>query len=312
MNNILKIKSHEKKRLSILKSVNKAESLFTRSPLANLIILACCGADGATIYTVLNYSLSSHPITHCLALLGFVIALDISMGVAGNCIKQAKEKLRSRKETTVIVTICICCFLISFGLFSSMRISTRAMLKESSNLEETTQTAAGETEEPASKTEGPASETEEVDESDNSSNLVTAIALALLPIATSFISLVVSLVVSTPIQDKLYDLSKARIKLQSLITAVDEVLAETEDADEYTKKMTAMDDELYQSFLAEIDKSSTTLKLKVRTLLMEKLDNPDQITSLTESSKAVLTSNDNSADTTESPKIHTTSNHFIA
>ena len=40
MNNILKIKSHEKKRLSILKSVNKAESLFTRSPLANLIILA--------------------------------------------------------------------------------------------------------------------------------------------------------------------------------------------------------------------------------------------------------------------------------
>ena len=107
MNNILKIKSHEKKRLSILKSVNKAESLFTRSPLANLIILACCGTDGATIYTVLNYSLSSHPITHCLALLGFVIALDISMGVAGNCIKQAKEKLRSRKETTVIVTICI-------------------------------------------------------------------------------------------------------------------------------------------------------------------------------------------------------------
>ena len=83
MNNILKIKSHEKKRLSILKSVNKAESLFTRSPLANLIILACCGTDGATIYTVLNYSLSSHPITHCLALLGFVIALYISLGVAG-------------------------------------------------------------------------------------------------------------------------------------------------------------------------------------------------------------------------------------
>ena len=82
----------------------------------------------------------------------------------------------------------------------------------------------------------------------------------------SFISLVVSLVVSTPIQDKLYDLSKARIKLQSLITAVDEVLAETEDADEYTKKMTAMDDELYQSFLAEVDKSATTLKLKVRTI----------------------------------------------
>ena len=92
-----------------------------------------------------------------------------STGLYKMCIRdRAKEKLRSRKETTVIVTICICCFLISFGLFSSMRISTRAMLKESSNLEETTQTAAGETEEPASKTEGPASETEEVDESDNS------------------------------------------------------------------------------------------------------------------------------------------------
>lgn len=300
MNNILKIKSHEKKRLSILKSVNKAESLFTRSPLANLIILACCGTDGATIYTVLNYSLSSHPITHCLALLGFVIALDISMGVAGNCIKQAKEKLRSRKETTVIVTICICCFLISFGLFSSMRISTRAMLKGSSNLEETTQTAAGET-------EGFVIEAEEVDESDNSSNLVTAITLAILPLATSLISLAASLMASTPIQDKLYDLSKARIKLQSLITAVDEVLAETEDADEYTKKMTAMDDELYQSYLDEIDKSATTLKLRVRTLLMEKLDNPDQITSLTDSSKEVLNP---TADTTESPKIHTTANNF--
>ena len=58
-NNILKIKSHEKKRLSILKSVNN-ESLFTRSPLANLIILACCGTDAVTIYTVLNYSLSEN------------------------------------------------------------------------------------------------------------------------------------------------------------------------------------------------------------------------------------------------------------
>lgn len=308
MNNILKIKSHEKKRLSILKSVNKAESLFTRSPLANFFILACCGTDGATIYTVLNYSLSDHPITHCLTLLGFVLALDISMGVAGNCIKQCRQKLRSRKETTMIVTICICCFLISFGLFSSMRISTRAMLKESSNLEDTTQTA----EAAAGEAEKPASETEEVDKSDNSSNLVTAIVLALLPIATSFISLAVSLMASTPIHDKLYDLSKARIKLQSLITSVDEVLAETEDVDEYAEKMTAMDDELYQSYLDEVDKSATTLKLKVRTILMEKLDNPDQITSLTESSKAVLTSNDNSADTTESQKIHTTSNHFIA
>ena len=307
MNNILKIKSHEKKRLSILKSVNKAESLFTRSPLANLIILACCGTDGATIYTVLNYSLSSHPITHCLALLGFVIALDISMGVAGNCIKQAKEKLRSRKETTVIVTICICCFLISFGLFSSMRISTRAMLKESSNVEDS---VADETEKPAGETEGFVIEAEEVDESDNSSNLVTAITLAILPLATSLISLAASLMASKPIQDKLYDLSKARIKLQSLITAVDEVLAETEDADEYTKKMTAMDDELYQSFLAEIDKSSTTLKLKVRALLMEKLGNPDSITSLTESSQSVLSPN--ASDTTESTTIHTSANHFIA
>lgn len=303
MNNILKIKSHEKKRLSILKFVNKAESLFTRSPLANFFILVCCGTDGATIYTVLNYSLSDHPITHCLTLLGFVLALDISMGVAGNCIKQCRQKLRSRKETTMIVTICICCFLISFGLFSSMRISTRAMLKESSNLEDTTETAAGET-------EGFVIESEKVDKSDNSSNLVTAIALAVLPVATSFISLAASLMASAPIQDKLYDLSKARIKLQSLITAVDEVLAETEDADEYTKKMTAMDDELYQSYLDEIDKSATTLKLRVRTLLMEKLDNPDQITSLSDSSKDVLTPN--AADTTESPTIHETSNHFIA
>lgn len=307
-NNILKIKSHEKKRLSILKSVNN-ESLFTRSPLANLIILACCGTDAVTIYTVLNYSLSENPLMLCLALLGFVIALDISMGVAGNCIMQSRQKLRSRKEATVIVSLCICCFLISFGLFSSMRISTRAMLKESSNVEDS---VADETEKPAGETEGFVIEAEEVDESDNSSNLVTAITLAILPLATSLISLAASLMASTPIQDKLYDLSKARIKLQSLITAVDEVLAETEDADEYTKKMTAMDDELYQSYLDEVDKSATTLKLKVRTILMEKLDNPDQITSLTESSKAVLTSNDNSADTTESPKIHTTLNHFIA
>ncbi len=302
-NNILKIKSHEKKRLSILKSVNN-ESLFTRSPLANLIILACCGTDAVTIYTVLNYSLSENPLMLCLALLGFVIALDISMGVAGNCIKQAKEKLRSRKEATVIVSLCICCFLISFGLFSSMRISTRAMLKESSNVEDS---VADETEKPAGETEGFVIKAEEVDESDNSSNLVTAITLAILPLATSLISLAASLMASTPIEDTLYDLSKARIKLQSLITAVDEVLAETEDADEYTKKMTAMDDELYQSYLDEIDKSATTLKLRVRTLLMEKLGSPDQITSLTDSSKEVLNP---TADTTESPKIHTTANNF--
>ena len=217
---------------------------------------------------------------------------------------QSRQKLRSRKEATVIVSLCICCFLISFGLFSSMRISTRAMLKESSNVEDS---VADETEKPAGETEGFVIEAEEVDESDNSSNLVTAITLAILPLATSLISLAASLMASTPIQDKLYDLSKARIKLQSLITAVDEVLAETEDADEYTKKMTAMDDELYQSYLDEIDKSATTLKLRVRTLLMEKLDNPDQITSLTDSSKEVLNP---TADTTESPKIHTTANNF--
>ena len=235
-----------------------------------------------------------------LILTGFVLCLDVTMGVAGNVLKQCQQGLRSKKETGIIVTICVCSFLIAFGLFFGLRIATRGILGDSSAVEDAVANA-----------EGAVTDTDNL----NMENIIkwfAAFAFGLIPLATSLASLGVSLTVSNPILDRLNDCEKAKIKLQSYIASVEQVLSETEDPEAYKERMMSREDEVYTAFKDEVDKSATTLKLKVRTILMEKLDNPDQITSLTGSSKAVLTSNDNSADTTESPKIHTTSNHFIA
>lgn len=290
--------SLEHKRLSILKTINKPESLFSRSKLANIIILAFCAADAFTLYTVFNQILSENPVMLVLILTGFVLCLDVTMGVAGNVLKQCQQGLRSKKETGIIVTICVCSFLIAFGLFFGLRIATRDSLGSNDTINDA-----------VAKAVEAFTDTDNLD-MENIIKWFAAFALGLIPLATSLASLGVSLTVSNPIKERLIDCEKAKIKLQSYIASVEQVLSETEDPEAYKERMMSREDEVYTAFKDEVDKSATTLKLKVRTMLMEKLDNPDQITSLTDSSKEVL--NPNAADTTESTTIHETSNHFIA
>jgi len=295
----------EKIRKRRIAKANKPESLFTKSPLANALVIIFCLSDFITLYTLWNILLIESPLMLFFIVIAFVIGLDVTMSIAGNVIKQCRQGLRPLKDSVMIVTCCVLAFLGVYVCYFILRLSmtglTFGAVDAASSLIDMT---------PAAGT---------ADASDSTIPIMAAAAsysLAFLPFVTSAASLAVSAAVSDPLGEKLAELRKLRAEIESHIALVNCELTESEDTETHIQRLYEREYRLFNTFNDHIDSTAYSLKLKVRNIIMKKLGRSDAdiITDMTEDcrrlseSRSGHTQRDNGDDNTAANKADTDDN----
>ena len=278
LNQFSDISLYEKKRKRHLKMLNKPESLFSRSMIANLLLIVFCVADFVTVYDVWNLLLVQSRLMLILIVIAFVIALDVTMSIAGNVLKQYHQGLRKKKDTYLIVAACVGSFAVVYVFYLLLRIAMKDMvfadIGTTSNLVDMTNQSAETTE----------------SEANNLVSWFATLALAVSPLATSLASFGVTYAVSNPIEEKIYDLTKVQYEIESDISSIRCIIAQSGDVDTYVKNLYNREENLYTAFINSIDSTAQALEINVDTIIMEKLgeQSADSITDMTNDGKRKL------------------------
>ena len=256
------MKRQIQRRMHRIRRLHPPQRLFNRSWLANGLTLAFVIVDFSTLYTMWNLYLLESPWLLCLLAGGFAAILDVPMAMAGNAFKQYHQGLRSKRDAWLILLLSVTAFLVVFVLAFGFRLQTRSMLSGSQAGGLISLTGGAET---AVQKEDPA-------------QLYAALSLAFLPLATSLSAFAVTFMVSDPKQERLLLLRLQRANLQAQITHLERMLEETADPERLELEEQAR----YAAFLAAIDAQVQGLKEQARLVLMKRLQNPDDLLSLTE------------------------------
>ena len=84
------------------KSLRRPESIFSSSPLANILLLAFILTDAVCFYSMWNVIISEEPLLLIMLALSIAMVVDIPMAIAGVVMAQARDGLRDRKEAKAI------------------------------------------------------------------------------------------------------------------------------------------------------------------------------------------------------------------
>ena len=273
LNQFSNIDRYEKNRKRHLNQLNSPESLFSRSWIANLLLIVFCVSDFVTVYDVWNRLLVESRTMLILIVIAFVIALDVTMSIAGNVLKQHHQGLRPKKDTYFIVASCVGSFAVVYIFYLLLRIGMKDMLfgdiGTSSTLVDMSSQAAQQTE--------------------SSTNDLIAwfatLALAVSPLATSLASFGVSYAVSNPLEEKIHDISNVKCEIEADIATIRCCIAQASGkADDYIRTLYNREENLYNAFIREIDSTALSLDTAVSTIIMEKLgeNSADSITDMTD------------------------------
>ena len=257
------MKRQIQRRMRRIRRFHPPQRLFSRSRLANGLTLAFVIVDFSTLYTMWNLYLLESPWLLCLLAGGFAAILDVPMAMAGNAFKQYRQGLRAKGDAWLILLLSMAAFLVVFALSFGFRLQTRSMLPGSSQAGGLISLTDGA--ETAAKEEDPAL-------------LYAALSLGFLPLATSLSAFAVTFMVSDPRQERLLLLRLQRADLQAQIAHLARMLEETADSERLELEEQAR----YAAFLAAIDAQVQGLKEQARLVLMKRLQNPDDLLSLTE------------------------------
>ena len=254
------------------KSLRRPESIFSSSPLANILLLAFILTDAVCFYSMWNVIISEEPLLLIMLALSIAMVVDIPMAIAGVVMAQARDGLRDRKEAKAIALGCLATFLLAFSLSLVLRIVTKdhtiSISSSDSGLVDMMTAEKNSSE-------------------DSAIPLCAAIFLAAIPCCTSAASYLVSLAVSSCLSDRIKDLECERICIQAHITELQQALAERMDVDAEIGNLIDRENALYDEFNAELTAMVVGVKETARLLMMEKLGDPESISSITESAEAV-------------------------
>lgn len=253
------------------KSLRRPESIFSSSPLANILLLAFILTDAVCFYSMWNVIITENPLMLITIAVSIAAVVDIPMAIAGVVMAQARDGLRDRKEAKAIALGCLATFLLAFSLSLVLRIVTKDHTISIGN----------------SDTGLVDMMTAEKNSSEDSAiPLCAAIFLAAIPCCTSAASYLVSLSVSNCLSDRIKKLECERICIQAHITELQQALAEC-DVDAEIENLIDRENALYDEFNAELTAMVVGVKETARLLMMEKLGDPESISSITESAEAV-------------------------
>ena len=259
-------------RLWRTNQLNKSDSIYASSLVANIATIIFCLVDFITLKVVWNTVQTESPFFISLIALGCAISLDIPLAISGNALKSYHQKLKSKTSTMIVMLLAIITFLVTFAFAFWFRIETKDLTFDISTGSTLTNTLA-----------------ETTVEENNDSNAVVVAALfnGIVPLVTSISSFCISYFAANPLGLKIARLDKAIITLDSNLAEIEQVCQEAEGIQNYKQYLLAREEDMYQQFCESSEAQGIVRKQAVRFVIMEMLGTPDDITVLTESGEAV-------------------------
>ena len=225
------------------------DSVLPASPVAIIFTVAMSMVDFATNYSLWNLVLEAQPILLYMITFGTAVLLDFPMSFAAVALKQYRQNRRDRMEMALINALCILSFAVVFILTTIVRVNGRDLCFEFIE--------------------------------DTRMRLLVAIAVSVLPAATSLAVYAVTYASSDPKRENIRKLSTLNCAAEARRIDIEKAEAEAQDSSE-ENSAEAFDTALRDAQLATIDGQALSAKQLAATEVMTHIGaDPDQITTIT-------------------------------
>lgn len=249
----------------------KPDNIYAKSFFSNLAVMAFVFIDFFTLFQVWNLVQTENPLyVYCVAF-GCAVALDVPLAIAAIALKRYHDRMSSKLSATIICSLSIIVFAIAFVFSLMFRLVTKELTFDIGTSSTITNIMTEQT----------------VNSDDKNTILYAALFNGMIPLLTSISSFVISYFSYDPVNARLYKKEKERIALQSNIIKADVAIAQAEDAETYCRKLLYREDDLYNAEVEKLKCDSNILRQLARMLIMEKLQNASNVTTITESAKDV-------------------------
>lgn len=270
-------------RLWRRKKVNKALSVYAKSEVANIATVLFVLTDLVCLYTAFNTVQTESAVLIALITIACGICLDVPMACAGVALKQYHEGLKDKKSTMLVMVLATTTFLVTFAFSFWFRLETGDL---------TFDLSSGSTMVDSLATSG----TETVNNEGNNAVLVASIFSAVIPFATSIGSFVINYFSFNPIEQMMAKNDEAIITLDSNAIELKQGLEEAKYIEEYKRYLLDREYDMYKQFCEAAEAQGLVLKQAARFVVMEKLQNPDDISVVTESGHNINKQTSNTID----------------
>lgn len=198
-----------------------------------------------------------------LIAVGCAVCLDVPMAIAGVVAKEYFQKLRSKRESLMIVSLCIACFLIVWGFQIGFRLVTRdATFSENASTLVNTMSV----------------KQDAVDTTSSGSKvLYAALYSAIIPFCTSIASFIVNFFGFDPLAIRIYRSKNVMIQTESNTIELKQALAEAKDVKKHLAFLIAYENDRLNAHIAQIRAEGELMKQVLYNEIKKHLDNPEQI-----------------------------------
>lgn len=254
-------------RLWRAKGLNKADSIYASSLVANIATILFVVIDFICLYTVWNTVQTESSLMIAFIAIGCAVCLDVPLAIAGNALKSYHQKMKNKSSTMIVIILAIAAFLLTFIFAFLFRVETKDLTFDISSSSTLTNTLA-----------------EPIVEESGSSNAVTVAALfnAVVPLCTSISSFVISYFAANPLGERISKYDAAIITLDSNIAEIEQAIQEAEKIDEHEKFLRENEEQCKKVYIDECRARGLSLKQFALVEVMRILKNPDDISQLVE------------------------------
>lgn len=257
-------------RLWRAKGLNKPDSIYASSLIANIATVLFVLIDFICLYTVWNTVQTESSLMIALIAVGCAVCLDVPLAIAGNALKSHHQKIRNKSSTMIVMVLAIATFLLTFIFAFWFRLETKDLTFDVSSGSTLTNTLA---------------ETTVVEANDSNAVIVAALFNAVVPLCTSIASFVISYFAANPLGERISRYDTAIITLDSNITELEQALQEAETIDEHDRLLRENEAISKEVYIATCKARGLSLKQYALVEIMKILKNPDDISRLVEIGK---------------------------
>lgn len=249
-------------RRSKLKFLNKKESVYAGMVVSYLSVLLFVAIDFACLNSSWTSVQNDNEWLVKLISIGCAAALDVPMAIAAIVAKEGYQQLRGKRESIMIIILCVACFLVVWGFQIGFRLVTRdATFSENALTLVNTMNTANDTS----------------NVSDGSTVLYAALFSAILPFCTSIASFIITYFGCDPIAIRIFRLKSVLIETDANIMELNQALCEASDTKQQMAFLIAYEQDRLNAHMEEIMAESLLLKQIVRNTVMKKLSTPEQV-----------------------------------
>ncbi|MCR5826272.1 MAG: hypothetical protein K6G54_06880 [Oscillospiraceae bacterium] len=258
-------------RRDLMEQEYHADSVWERPSAAIAVMLLCGTLDFVLFKQLFASFLYDHVLIQWFSITGLLVGYDLAPIYLGIYVRKRNQGFR---VSTWLIGLLIFAFLLALSGNVWLRLELRDVVLPASSGSGTSLLGTVVQEEAAV----------------NPAALPYAIFAAALPVVTSLVSFAISYITSNPLKGRLKTLNAAQVALEASAGQLEAILAEYEEDPDLTGRLTAEDDEQYETELGMTREQAVAYCDYVRQRIKERLGDPAASNELSKDSRQALQS----------------------